>query len=175
MRTPITFRTDMLPPTEMWVDAHTWRGYEAQGFELVGYEPPPAWLAGCWGGRARIRMKGGPEAYTWSPELAALHTFACESMGRHTPSYFTAGLRVSPASKEWNKLHHKLFDDKPEGLDWHRTLIHERPGEFMEDVQVRLVAALRSLAAEAKTHGAQDAWTRVAGELGAFRYERRPS
>jgi len=146
----ITHITRTAPPLEMWVEGNT--AWQYKGFDIVDYEAPPSWLTGVWSGRAKIRKQGGPTTYRYSPELVALHQAVCRAIEQNYPPMFsgTKSRRVTPASKEFREAHHRLFDDLPQGLDYHGTLMQPAPGGSLEDVQEKVVRALESLASEAR-------------------------
>lgn len=148
--TEIHFITVEMPPLEMWVDGGTARDYISQGFEIVEYEPPPAWCSSCFFGKAKIRKLGGPTQHTYSPELVALHKFVCGSLDRHTPSFFTGkSMRRTAASRDFHMAHGLFFADLPNGSDYHGTLMRAGDGEELEDVQARVVDGLWDLSERA--------------------------
>ena len=159
MGIPLTYITTHLPPTEMWVEARTWRDYEVQGFELVGYEPGPEWLRGCYSGRAKIRMKGNGEDYTYAPELCALHAAACAAIGANTPSYSKRA-----ASNSFHAAHSALFGAE---VGYHGVLMKPLPGECLEDVKARVVAGLRFLARQPVAKASMTYWLVAAADLEA--------
>lgn len=138
--TPLTWVSTHLPPTTMWVDGRTARNYEAQGFEIVDYEPPPKGWEGVYAGRAKIRKKGPGTTYVWSPELAALHV----QVGRAWDEAHQ-GLRFGRVWKRLHEAHSWLMN---EGR-YHEELMRVPKGSteaMLEVPQGRVVAAIREVA-----------------------------
>lgn len=152
MPTQITYKTAVLPPTEMWVEGNTARDYLSQGFEIVDYEPPADMWRWCWSGRALIRKTGGPTTHRFSPELVALHKFVCHTLDTCAPPFGKRGF--TPAKREFGEGHSRLFNE----IEYHETLMNPLPGETLEDVRARVVHALRRLAKDSAHKRTRQAW-----------------
>jgi len=165
--TEITYIDTTMQPTEMWVDGRTAGDYP--DFDIVEYTPPPKWLKGCYSGKVRIRKRGGSTIHRWSPQLVALHAAVIKAVGENTPRMFGPGLRGRrlAASKDFEEGHHRLYSGD---LDFHGTLTHPLKGEFLEDVQARVVSALQVLASTSSSKGGRAAWSAVATAVGDWAY-----
>lgn len=166
--TTITYQATTMPPLEMWVEGNTARDYE--GFDLVEYEPPPGWLTGSFSGRAKIRKQGGPTVHRWSPELVALNKAVTKAIERNTPPLFGAGLQGHKlrSSTAFSNDHHRLYSGD---LDYHGTLMRPNDGDALEDVQSRVVNALRELSGSSTTKKSQKAWKAIADLVERWSYK----